>query len=115
MTAILLDTVFLCAFQTLLERSATSSTNHCSSKDEQSFSEICFEHSVSPGLVTVAKVVDCYSMIYQAVYGHAEGVASLMSLAASCLCQPSGRLVYLGVDTLGAMWSVSPLTVHPSI
>ena len=121
MIAVLLDAVFLSALQSLLGHSVTSPTAvdpHGSDTEErvqQNFSETKFKHSLSPGLAPVAVVLNCHALTCQAVYRHAQGVASLMSLAASCLCQPSGRLVYLGADTLGVMWSVSRWSVGRSI
>ena len=114
MTAVLLDTIFLSALQTLLELSVTSaaitsrpSNTRTEERAREKSQELVFQHSLPPSLSPVTDLLDCYAATYRAVYRHAVGVASLMSLAASCLCQPSGRLVYLGADTLGALGSVS--------
>ena len=113
-TAVLLDTIFLSALQTLLELSVTSaaitsrpSNTRTEERAREKSQELVFQHCLPPSLSPVTDLLDCYAATYRAVYRHAVGVASLMSLAASCLCQPSGRLVYLGADTLGALGSVS--------
>ena len=105
MTAILLDTVFLSALETLLEHPATSSTAKTTTQQQQQQTEqqLGFDHALSPDLTSLTKLLDCYTLTYQAVYRNAEGMAALMRLAVSCLRHPSGRLVYLGADALGAI------------
>ena len=104
MTAILLGTVFLTALQTLLSHPVLPSMTPGAQETEE---DLEFGHSLSPSLSPMVSLLDCYSQTYQAVYRHSGGVGSLLELAASCVSQPSGRLVYLGADTLGAVGWVS--------
>jgi N-acetylmuramic acid 6-phosphate (MurNAc-6-P) etherase len=101
MTVILLDTVFLSALQTLIGEPLTSSM--AVTATHQEFGGVGFNHYLSPSLSLVSRLLDCYSQTWQAVYRHSRALAGLTRLAGSCLCQPSGRLVYLGADTLGAV------------
>ena len=100
-TAVLLGTVFLTSLQTLLGQPILPSMTLPAREPEET--EVGFDHSLSPSLSPVVSLLDCYSQTYQTVYRHSGGVASLLKLAAACICQPSGRLIYLGADTLGAL------------
>ena len=103
MTAIVLGTVFLSALQTLLGLPVLPSATTPTQEPED---ETEFDHVLSPSLSLMVSLLDCYSQTCQAVYRHSEAVVGLLSLAASCLSQPSARLIYLGADTLGALGSV---------
>ncbi|CAI8015335.1 Glucokinase regulatory protein [Geodia barretti] len=111
-TAVLLGTVFLTSLQTLLGQPILPSMTLPAREPEET--EVVFDHSLSPSLSPMVSLLDCYSQTYQTVYRHSGGVASLLKLAASCICQPSGRLIYLGADTLGALGLVDASEMVPT-
>ena len=101
MTIILLDTLFLTALQSFLEQPIIPQ------QQQQQHHELEWKHSLPHYLDPIYAILDCYALTYQTVYRHSQGIAGLMELAASCLCQSDGRLFYIGSDTLGAMGSAS--------
>ena len=101
-TAVLLGAIFLTALQTSLDQPIILPPLPLPLATETEETE-GFDHYLSPSLSPLASLLDVYSLTYQAVYRHSCGVAGLLRLAASCVCQPSGRLIYLGANTFGAL------------
>ena len=75
MTQILLDTIFLSAFQTLFQLPVDPSTGSDGvrattgkSAAKQNPQEMSFQHSLSPSLTPVGSMLDRFASVYHAMY-----------------------------------------------